>query len=208
MVTNFDNIVFDLGGVVIDLDRSRCINAFNRLGYADIAEDLGLYVQKGAFFNLETGKISTSQFFDEIRSKCTAKEVTDSEIEEAFNQFLVALPIERLRAIHQLRKSKRTYMLSNTNAVMYNSWIDNAFRQDGLSVNDYFDGTITSFQEGYCKPHPQIFNALLQKFSLDGSKTIFLDDSERNCEAARECGIHARCVTPDDDILSIIKELQ
>lgn len=191
------NVVLDLGGVVIDLDRQRCIDAFKALGYNDIEAMLDLYVQSGPFFELETGTLSTAAFYDLMRPLCPAAK-SDTDIQQAFNRFLVDLPVERLCAIRQARTAGlKMFALSNTNPVMYPTWIDEAFRQEGLAIGDYFHGIIASFQERCCKPSKEIFEILLRRYSLKGSETLFMDDSLANCQAARACGLQAVCITPE-----------
>lgn len=198
MLTNYDNIVFDLGGVVVNLWRERCIEAFKRLGFADADGLLGLYVQNGLFLDLEEGRITPAGFYDGLRALCTANPgVTDKELEEAFNAFITDLPEHRLDALLELRKHKRVFALSNTNAVMYTSVLDRLFKQKpGLTARDYFDGLILSYEEGVCKPKPGIFVALLRRYGLNPARTLFLDDSETNCEAARTIGIDALRIEP------------
>lgn len=189
------NIIFDLGGVVIDLDRSHAVHALESLGIKDAETLLGEYEQKGPFLLLETGRLSPAAFYDKLLPLCR-KETTCSEIQEAFEAFLVGLPVERLRTIRKLReKGYRVFVLSNTNPVMFNHWIDIAFRQEGLTVNDYFDGIVTSFQERICKPDPKIFRNLVARYGLDPSETLMLDDSEANCNAARGIGLQAIRIT-------------
>ena len=78
------------------------------------------------------------------------------------------------------------------------------FRVEGLSVLDYFDGMILSFQEKVCKPAPAIFEILLRRHSLEPEKTLFLDDSQKNCEAARRCGINALLVPEDTEFTELL----
>lgn len=185
------NIIFDLGGVVIDLERARAVQALGNLGIADSDILLGQYEQKGPFLLLESGKITASQFFDGLLPICH-QGTSCTDIQDAFERFLVALPMERLETIRALRAcGYRLFVLSNTNPVMYNHWIDLAFRQEGLSINDYFDGIVTSFQERTCKPDTRIFSNLLSRYGLNAAETLMLDDSEANCESARSLGINA-----------------
>lgn len=185
------NIVIDLGGVMIDLDRERCVRAFVDLGLENADSMLGLYRQEEPFLSIETGRISAGEFYDEIRRR-TGRDVSDSAIEGAFDEFLVALPVERLAAIRKLRAAGyRTYMISNTNGVMYDGWIKRAFMQEGLRVGDYFDGIITSFAEGVCKPDAELFETVLRRYGLNAEESVLLDDSEANCEAARRLGMKA-----------------
>lgn len=185
------NIVIDLGGVIIDLDRERCVRAFVDLGLENADSMLGLYRQEEPFLSIETGRISAGEFYDEIRRR-TGRDVSDSAIEGAFDEFLVALPVERLAAVRKLRAAGyRTYMISNTNGVMYDGWIKRAFMQEGLRVGDYFDGIITSFAEGVCKPDAELFETVLRRYGLKAEESVLLDDSEANCEAARRLGMKA-----------------
>ena len=105
------NIIIDLGGVVIDLDRDRCVRSFEALGLSGVDSMLGLYRQEEPFLSIETGKITAAQFFDNIR-KLSDRDLTDVEIERAFVDFLVALPVERLQAMRRLRAAGyRVYMI-------------------------------------------------------------------------------------------------
>lgn len=201
---NIKNLIIDLGGVMIDLDRDRCVRAFEALGLTGANEMLGLYRQQEPFLSIETGRISTAEFYDEMRSRL-GHDISDSVIEGAFDQFLVSLPVERLARLRQLRRlGYRTYMLSNTNGVMFDGWIKRAFMAEGLRVSDYFDGIVTSFMEGICKPDPEIFARVLRRYGLDPQETMMLDDSEANCEAARSVGMQATRITGDVTILNFI----
>lgn len=206
---NIKNIIFDLGGVIIDLDRDRAVKALEELGLQEADSMLGLYGQKEPFFGLETGERPTDEFFDLLRSRMNPG-VSDAQITEAFNRFLVGLPVERLQMLRKLHKSEfKIFMLSNTNPVMYLTWIDRAFRQEGKSVNDYFDGIVVSFQELMCKPDVAIFKKLMGRYGLKPSETLMLDDSEKNCQGAREAGAHAIQIgnNENNDMLAICRTL-
>lgn len=185
------NIIFDLGGVVIDLARHRAITSLRKLGIKDADMLLGEYEQKGPFLKLETGEFTSADLYDTLLPMC-APGTTTRDIRDAFEQFLVDLPVERLRLIEALRgKGYKVFVLSNTNPIMYNHWIENAFRKDGKTVNDYFDGIVASFQERTCKPDPQIFRNLVERYRLNPHETLMLDDSAANCKAAESIGLNA-----------------
>lgn len=206
MIENYENLVFDLGGVVFTIDRDRCVDNLEKLGLAEAGRLLDLYCQAGDFLALEQGAISAGEFFDILRAQCNRKDVTDKELTEALCSFITGLPVERLAALRKLRaEGKKVYALSNTNPIMFHTVLDRLFRQEGLSALDYFDGMVLSFQEHVCKPHQQIFQILLRRYNLDGSKTLFLDDSETNCTAAREAGIDALLVPENADFIELLK---
>ncbi len=207
---NIKNIIFDLGGVVIDLERGNAVNALHSLGITDSDRLLGQYEQKGPFLLLESGLITASQFYDGLLPLCHPG-TTCVDIQDAFEGFLVGLPLQRLRTICNLRrKGFKLFVLSNTNPVMYNHWIDLAFRQEGKSINDYFDGIVVSFQERTCQPDPQIFKNLLNRYHLNPQETLLLDDSEANCNSARGLGINAIQIkkTGDDSFSAVCDILE
>lgn len=195
----YKNIIFDLGGVIIDIERESAAKALMELGIVEAERLLGEYEQKGIFLMLEEGRVSDSEMYDSLLPMCN-QGTTCTDIKCAFEKFLVDVPVERLRTIDSLReKGYKTYVLSNTNPIFYNDWIAKAFRQDGKSINDYFDGIVASFQELMCKPNPDIFRNLLNRYKLNPDETIFLDDSEENCAAASSLGIHTVCIRETGD---------
>lgn len=204
MLTKYNDIVFDLGGVVLDINRDRCVRRLESIGLPDAGRLLDLYCQSGEFLALEEGRMTAGEFFDSLRAHA-GRQLTDTMVTEALCDFITGLPAERLKALRLLRKQgKRLYVLSNTNPIMYHSVIDRLFRQEGLSIRDYFDGEIVSFREKVCKPKPEIFEILKRRYLLDGNRTLFLDDSPHNCEASRACGIDAALVAPGTDFIDIL----
>lgn len=203
------NIIFDLGGVVIDLDRLKAVEALKKLGVSDAPDLLGEYAQKGPFLKLETGEISSSEFYDLLLAKCN-EGTTCTRIRDAFEEFLLGIPPERLEMLEKLRqKGYGLYVLSNTNPVMYNHWIDREFKKAGKSINDYFDGIVASFQEGTCKPDPEIFKRVTDRYCLDPSETIMLDDSATNIKAAESVGLKTNLIEKEgpDSFLSVCQQL-
>lgn len=209
IMTDIKNIIFDLGGVIIDLQRLMAVKALESLGLKDASDLLGEYEQKGPFLMLETGEISSAELYDLLLPHCKP-DTSCSAIRDAFEEFLRSLPIERLKMLEKLRaKGYKLYVLSNTNPIMYNHWIDNAFRKDGKSVNDYFDGVVTSFQERMCKPNPDLFRKVVERYNLNPKETLMLDDSEANVKAARSVGLNGVRITPEgkDSFMEICSSL-
>ncbi|MDE6243787.1 MAG: HAD family phosphatase [Muribaculaceae bacterium] len=205
MLTNYDNVVFDLGGVILDINRDKCVEALEALGFSEADKMLDLYVQTGIFLALEDGSASAAEFYDELRKQCTKPGVSDADISEALSRFITGLPVARLQALRELRaQGKRIFSLSNTNPVMYPTRIAELFRAEGLQIDDYFDGQILSFREQVCKPAPGIFQRLLTRYKLDPARTLFLDDSAKNCEAAEEQGIISVLIPEGAEFMDIL----
>lgn len=185
------NLMFDLGGVIMDIKRENAVAALEAIGLKDADSQLGKYGQKGAFLALEKGLITPAEFRAELR-KSIGREVSDDEIDEAFTKFLIGIPVNRLRQLEGLKvKGYRIYLLSNTNPIMWDRFILPEFRKDGKSINHYFDGVVTSFGVRAYKPDPAIFMRAVDEFHFLPQETVFFDDSESNCEAARQLGFKA-----------------
>ncbi|WP_304644718.1 HAD family phosphatase [uncultured Duncaniella sp.] len=200
------NLLFDLGGVIMDLDRDRCVRAFERLGMKDADDFLGVYGQKGAFLALESGKIDADEFHRQVRPMIDRPEVSDEEIDNAFNEFLVGIPVARLEALRALRKDYKIYLLSNTNPIMINSRIAEEFRKEGFEMADYFDGIFTSYEAGCCKPGKEIFDYTEREGHIKPDETLFFDDSQANVDAARSYGLNAVLVKPGDEFKNLLDE--
>lgn len=196
------NLLFDLGGVIMDIRRENCVAALTRMGMEGADELLGLYCQSGPFLLLEEGRLSPSDFREEIRRR-TVGDPTDTQIDEAFNAFLIGIPESRLRALEALRSRYRVYMLSNTNPIMFNSKIADEFRKDGHEMSHYFDGVCTSFEEKCAKPDAAIFRGAISKFGIKPEETLFFDDSRVNLEAAARLGFRTCLVPPGMEFAEI-----
>ena len=190
----------------MDLDRDRCVRAFERLGMKDADDFLGVYGQKGAFLALESGKIDADEFHRQVRPMIDRPEVSDEEIDNAFNEFLVGIPVTRLEALRALRKDYKIYLLSNTNPIMINSRIAEEFRKEGFEMADYFDGIFTSYEAGCCKPGKEIFDYTEREGHIKPDETLFFDDSQANVDAARSYGLNAVLVKPGDEFKNLLDE--
>ena len=197
------NILFDQGGVIVDLDSKRCIDALLRLGMKDPEKFIGLYAQSGPFAALEAGTMSVDEFHRVLLPQFPATISTD-ELDAAFESFIVGIPLHRLQAITQLRRSFKTYILSNTNPIMMNGVLARCFAQEGKTAHDYFDGLILSYEAGCCKPDRRIFDYAVERFGIRPEESLFLDDGQVNVDAARQLGFHAALVEPGTEFTDII----
>lgn len=195
------NLLFDMGGVILNIERQRAIDALRQAGMPHPEDLLGDYGQKGPFLALEKGEITVDVFHDQLRPYFT-RTVTDEEIDEAFCRFLVGIPVERLRAIEQLKKQGyKIYLLSNTNALMWDRYVLGEFRKDGHDIDYYMDGIIASFQVKAYKPDAAIFEAAERILGIKPEETLFFDDSETNIEAAAALGFNTALVTPERGLI-------
>ena len=197
------NLLFDLGGVIMDIRRENCIESFKRLGMEDPGQFLGEYVQAGPFGALESGQITPEKFRSELRRYLPAS-TTDEQIDSAFGDFLIGIPRHRLEQLRELRKKYKIYLLSNTNPIMWANGIANAFKQEGGEITDYFDGMVKSFEAGVMKPAPEIFNQVVRKFGIRPEETVFIDDSASNTRAAEALGFKTVTVAPGTEFADLL----
>lgn len=198
------NLLFDLGGVIMNIRRQNAVDALIKIGMAEADSFLGDYSQQGPFLKLEEGAISESEFRNEIRVLIPV-DVTDEQIDDAFCHFLLGIPKYRLDALENLHKSYKIYMLSNTNSIMWNSVISDEFKKAGHDINYYFDGLVTSFEAKCVKPDAKIFNSVVENFNIKPEETIFFDDSQANIDAAAALGFKTAYVMPGTEFMDLIK---
>lgn len=187
------------------IERQRAVDALRWIGLEDAGSMLGEYGQHGIFLELELGNVTPQQWRDELRRHIKG-DVTDKELDLAFERFLVGIPVERLRELEELRRDYKIYMLSNTNKVMWDDVIDREFRKDGHDMSYYFDGVIPSFEEHCYKPDAEIFNRACSKFGIKPEDTVFFDDSMANVEAAKALGFGGVHVVDDRPFREYLSE--
>ena len=198
------NLLIDFGGVLIDLNRQRCIDNFKQLGLENIDEYLNVYHQKGLFLDQEKGLITPAQFRDQIR-ELLGRTVSDEKIDAVWNSFLVGIPRHKLELLLKLRDHYVVYLLSNTNQIHWDWSCKNAFPYRTFRVDDYFEKKYLSFEMKMAKPDLNIFEAVLEDANILPEETFFIDDSEANCLTAQSLGITTYTPTEGEDWSHLFK---
>jgi putative hydrolase of the HAD superfamily len=206
-IKGIKNLLFDQGGVIVDIERDRCLEELRRLGMEAPERLVGLYRQDGPFFALENGDVTLEEFHQELRP-LMPQGVTDEQMDHAFSSFIVGIPLHRLQSLRQLRKRYKTYILSNTNPLMFEGVIARAFAQEGLDVNAYFDGITVSYKARSNKPDPKIFEYAISTMGIVPEETLFFDDGQENLDAAARLGFKTALVTPGSEFMDIITQLE
>jgi len=195
------NIIFDLGGVILNLDNQRTEDAFTSLGVKDIRSYFGHGHASSFFKEYEVGSISDQQFIDAIR-KLTGISVSDKAIIDSWNALLLDFPPERIQLLRHLRNSYRIFLFSNTNALhlaaLQKIYI-NTF--GGGSLEDHFEKTYYSHLLGMRKPDKASFEYILRENQLDPAETMFVDDAKVNVEGAEQAGLKGLFLRPGVSLL-------
>lgn len=182
------NLLIDFGGVLINLDRPRCLKNFENLGVRGVEKLIDPYRQQGLFMQLEKGLITPSEFRDEIRA-LAKKPLTDTQIDDAWNSFLVDIPTAKLDLLLKLREKYVVYLLSNTNVIHWKWACQNAFPHKGFRAEDYFEKLFLSFEQHQAKPEIEFFKTILEETAIVPEETLFIDDAEPNCNTAQTLNI-------------------
>jgi len=182
------NILFDLGGVLLNIDFKLTSNAFKHLGVTDFDEMFTQHFSNPLFELLETGKIDESAFYEAFRKE-VGLPLSDAQIQSAWNALLLDFPPERIEWLEKIASKYRIFLFSNTNQIHYDCFIrnfSNAF--DGKHLDDFFERAYYSQFLGLRKPYPESFLAILEEQEILPSETLFIDDTLKNIEAARQLG--------------------
>lgn len=198
MEKRIKNIVFDLGGVIVDLDMHSCVDAFTALGVENISDFVGLSHQEDIFHDYEVGTITTAAFCAALRdlSRC---DISDEQIAKAWNKMLVGIRTDKKMKLLQLHDKYNTYLLSNTNDIHWRKTCDDLFPYYRFGAANYFEQVFLSYEMHCAKPGDTIFEMMLRQADIRASETLFLDDSPANCDTARKLGMKTLCVKPGDD---------
>lgn len=210
-MSNFKNLVFDLGNVIIDIDYQLPIAEFQKLVPVDSGLNFSSIVSYSAqhkIFDLfEKGQLTVPQFRTELR-QFLKQDVLDSDIDLAWNSILLTYPKAKIDMLLELKKRYRTFALSNINELHVDA-ID-AAAQKKFAVSkfaDFFHAAYYSNEVGYRKPEPQIYEILLRTENLKSEETFFVDDKLENIEAAKALGIQAYHLTERDKLQNLLTEL-
>lgn len=205
-MSSVKSIIFDMGGVLLDINKQACVDRFVEIGYPQAADLLNPYKQSGIFLKLEEGSISNEEFYDFIR-KDGGIDVEDEVIVDALNRFVVGLPTYKLDMLLDLRKRFNVYMLSNTNAVMMPSLRSELFTQQGKTIDHYFDKLYLSYQMGCVKPHREIFEKMLSDGLFTPEQALFIDDGEANIDMAAKMGFKTYLAKEREDFRAIFNDI-
>lgn len=200
------DLVFDFGGVVVDLDYEGAVEAFRRLGVRDAEHWLDRYRQRGVFLDVERGAITADGFLTGLGELC-GREVSFAEAQHAWCAFVGDVPQKRLEALRHLRRNHRVFLLSNTNPFLMEWARSPRFTPEGEPLDAFFDKLYLSYEMRVVKPDREIFLDMILDAGLDPAYTLFVDDGRENVEAAAALGFPTYQPRPDEDWVLPVKHL-
>jgi len=193
------NIVFDLGGVIMNLNVPRTILEFERIGIKNIVNDTGHYYTDPIFYNFEIGKVSESDFIDRL-SSISYLNPSKNEIKEAWNAMILDIPKERIEILVNFKKKYKIYLLSNTNSIHQKKFITEVNEKNNISFNELFQKAYYSHEIGFRKPNAEAFEFIIKDSEMNPSETLFVDDSIDNIKTAKIIGINTYHIEGNNSI--------
>ena len=201
------NVVFDLGGVVVDLAMEEVRRAYCELGMPRMAKLMDPCYPAEMNERLERGDIDFHEACDAMRRIDNRPEVTDKQIATVYDRFLNRVDPAKIETIERLRAAGlRTYVLSNTNPVAF-AIVQRRFAEHGRSTEACFDGIYLSYRLRMLKPAPAIFERLVAESGIAPAETLFIDDGSRNVGTAASLGFQVFCPPTNGSFLEAVGPL-
>jgi len=184
-------VLFDLGGVLLDIDYGLTQAAFKEIGVPDVHTLYSQAAQSDLFDEMERGRISPAQFRDGLR-RLIGKKVMDEKLDHAWNALIQTLPAPRLEFVHQLKVEYTTALLSNTNEIHITCFENVIDETLGLErFRTAFHHLFYSSRIDARKPDKEAFTHVLSSIGVSAEEVLFIDDSEQHVVASRAMGIQA-----------------
>ena len=199
-------LIFDMGGVLVDLDIEDCKNAFKSLlGYDKIDELIDPCHQKGIYGDLEEGTLSAENF----RKIVLADSISGSApelVDQAMYHILVGIAPYKAEMLRKLSGSYDLYMLSNNNPICLPR-SRKLFEEVGAPLDEIFKKSFFSFEMKALKPSEAFYKAVVEEIGLPAEQMLFIDDSQKNVEGSIAAGLPAVYYEPGTDLSALIAEV-
>lgn len=200
---NIKTIIFDLGGVIIDLNFKRTPEAFSKLTGWKFDDIYQMYFEPGLLQDYEKGLITDQELRAGINNLFSTN-LTDSQIDEAWCAMLGPIPKARLDFMNRLRQQYQVLVLSNTNSIHVEAFNQTINKVSGeASLEAFADEIYFSHELNMRKPDRDIYEEVLERSNNKAEDCLFLDDTKHNLDTAEQIGIHTMHITHPDQIFNL-----
>ena len=200
------NIIFDLGGVLMNIDFKRTFNAFEIIGFRGAEQAFQDPEINGLCMDFETGVYCSIEMRRKFR-EITGFKCSDIQFDKAWNALLIDFPPAHIGRVRQLAQKYKTFLLSNTNPIHakhFNAELDQHFGIE--SMDHLLDKAWYSYNLGLRKPDERIFHKVLKMSRLNPEETLFIDDDETNARVAGSVGMHAIHITGELTLIGALAD--
>ena len=202
---NIKSIIFDLGGVLLNISYQNTIDEFEKLGVDNSSAFYSKKSQTNIFNLLETGEISENELIREIQSSC--KSATRKQIIFAWNSMLLDLPKNRTNLLENLKEKYQLFLLSNTNAIHIKELKSRLGELKYSKFYNLFNKVYYSHEIGVRKPHSEAFRLVLDENNLKEKEVLFIDDSPQHIKGAKKLGIHTYYLKDNEEITTVFPDI-
>lgn len=199
-MAQYRNMIFDLGGVLLDINYQLAIDAFEQLGFPEFEQMYSQFRADQLFSKLEKGEVTPDQFY-EVMQKAGREGLTRQQIRHAWNSLILSFRQSSIEYLRDLSSKYSLYLLSNTNKI-HHEYFSRLFEgETGYgSLEGLFKKAYLSFEIGMRKPDSVIYEYVIKDAGISPGETLFIDDSLPNIEAAEALGIGVKWLQPGERI--------
>lgn len=194
---SIEAIIFDLGGIFIEIDYGATIIEFEKLGFKNAHNLYSQSEQAFLFEQFEIGEISTPHFINKLLT-LTSSRPSPNQIVKAWNSMICDFSTESISVLKNLQDKYRLFMLSNTNELHLDLVLRRWKEVENSPMHSFFEKIHLSHELGIRKPYPETFLNVCELNNLVPKKTLFIDDSIQHIEGAKRAGlqtIHLKKIT-------------
>ncbi len=198
MNTKIKNIIFDLGGVILDIDENIVYKELEKMGI-NISELAQSKEFTDILSKFDLGIYTAPTFRKKVKTVLGLEKMTDQKFDALWNAMLLDIPRERIEAIEKVKKHYKIFLMSNTNEIHYDLYVRDLQLRFGYNeFDELFNKSYFSFAEHLEKPDPRFFELILDHEHLLPEETLFIDDTAKNIAAAKALGIHTYHIRRDE----------
>lgn len=205
LLNGIQNIIFDLGGVLLNIDPKKTIEAFGKLGMEQLMRDKALSYDHDIFYQMEQGQVTPDEFREGVM-KLLPGQVSFHEIDSAWTAMLLDFPAIRVELLKNLRKEFNIYLFSNTNAIHVEKFQSSFRNQHGLELSSLFKRDFYSNEIGYRKPSPESYQEIIRLSKINPEESLFIDDLLQNVESAVNCGLKGLWLEPGQKVETLFQK--
>lgn len=199
-------IIFDMGGVLVDLDIDGCKNAFRQdLGYGNIDEIIDPCHQKGIWGDLEEGILPENEFRDMILAE-SRPGTSARDVDEAMSKILSGIRPYKAELLRKMTQSYDLYMLSNNNSICL-PYAAEMFAEAGVPLETTFIRCFMSFEMKALKPSRTFYRKVMEEIGIPAEDMLFIDDSQANVDGAQEAGLPSVFYRPGTDLSALLADV-
>lgn len=205
MSTKIKNIIFDLGGVVLDIDENIVYQELEKLGIntTELAQSKEFFEIMSKF---DTGIYTAPTFRKKTKALLGLEKMTDQKFDSIWNAMLLDIPRERIEAIEKIKKHYKIFLMSNSNEIHYDLYVRDLQLRFGYNeFDELFNKSYFSFAEHLEKPNPRFFELILDHEHLLPEETLFIDDTAVNINVAKSLGIRTYHIGRDELVRNLFE---